>query len=375
MILIWKATLILSSGFAASLLLRRASAASRHFAWLLTMASLLALPVMEKLLPVWRAVSPALIRVDASAAGQVASGASFPWAWVWFAGAAFVFARFLLGAWRLRAMTSSAREAEINGIPVLIGDSAPVPLAWTRILLPAEATAWAPEVLNSVVLHERCHMLRRDPLTEVLAAVVSSIYWFHPLMWLAARQMRRDREHACDDRVLEFGVSPADYAQHMIAIARWMQPSGTPAPCAGDASQLESRVTAVLAGNRSRRRVGFVAALAAAVLCAGVLIPIASAQEKIYKIGGDVKPPKLKYKVEPKYTDAARDAKIEGTVALSVVVTAQGVADEIKVIRGLDAGLDDSAVTAVSQWRFEPGTKAGEPVSVRATIEVNFKFK
>ena len=160
----------------------------------------------------------------------------------------------------------------------------------------------------------------------------------------------------------------------MIQIARWMRPSYTPAPCAGETSQLESRVTAVLASGRSRRRVGLAAALASAVLCCGILFPIASAQEKIYKMGGDVKAPKLNYKVEPKYTQEARDAKIEGAVVLSVVVTAQGVADNITVKKGLDPGLDDNAIAAVSKWRFEPGTKDGHPVSVQATIEVNFRL-
>ena len=233
---------------------------------------------------------------------------------------------------------------------------------------------WDPAVLRSVVLHEHCHLLRRDPLVEVLCAIVCSVYWFHPLVWLAARQMRREREHACDDRVLEFGVNPVDYAHHMIQVARWMRPSYTPAPCVGEASQLETRVTAVLASNRSRRRVNLAAALAGAVLCCGILLPVASAQEKIYKIGADVKAPKLVYKVEPKYTQEARDAKIEGAVALSVVITAQGVADQITVKKSLDPGLDDNAISAVSKWRFEPGTKGGQPVAVQAVIEVNFRL-
>ena len=377
MILIWKATFILSAGFAAGFLLRRASASSRHFTWLLTMGSLLALPVMERLLPAWKTVSPALFRIDANGvATQSASAPVFQWTWLWIAGAAFVLLRFFVGLWRLRTMAATARESSVDFIPVLFGDKTPVPMAWSKILLPSEALKWDPAVLRSVVLHEHCHLLRRDPLIEVICAIVCSVYWFHPLVWLAARQMRREREHACDDRVLELGVNPADYAQHMIQIARWMRPSYTPAPCVGEASQLESRVAAVLASNRSRRRVGLAAALAGAVLCCGLLLPIASAQaqEKIYKIGGDVKAPKLVYKVEPKYTPEAKDAKIEGTVALSVVVTAQGVADNITVKKSLDPGLDDNAISAVSKWRFEPGTKAGQPVNVQAVIEVNFRL-
>ena len=375
MILIWKATLILSAGFAAGFVLRRASASSRHFTWLLTMASLLALPFVERLLPAWKTLSPALIHIDSSSvAAQTAASPLFQWTYLWLAGAGIVLFRFLAGLWRLRAMTATARESQVDGIPVLFGDDAPVPLAWSRILLPSAAGNWDPAVLRSVVLHEHCHLLRRDPLIEAICAVVCSIYWFHPLVWLAARQMRRERELACDDRVLDLGVSPADYAQHMIQIARWMRPSYTPAPSAGESSQLETRVTAILASGRRRRRVGVAAVLAGTAFCIGILLPVASAQEKIYKIGGDVKAPKLVYKVEPKYTQEAREAKIEGAVALSVVVTAQGVANEIRIKKSLAAGLDDNAIEAVSKWRFEPGTKAGTPVAVQAVIEVNFRL-
>ena len=375
MILIWKATLILCAGFAAGLVLRRASASSRHFTWLLTMGSLLALPLMERFVPAWQTASPALIRIDSfGLAAQTAVASSFQWKYLWLAGACIAFSRFLIGLWRLRAMTATAHESTVDFIPVLYGDKAPVPMAWSKILLPSAAAKWDPAVLRSVVLHEHCHLLRRDPLIEVLCAVVCSVYWFHPLVWLAARQMRREREHACDDRVLELGVNPVDYAQHMIEIARWMRPSYTPAPCVGEASQLETRVTAILASGRSRRRVGVAAVIAGAVFCCGILLPVASAQEKIYKIGGGVKAPKLVYKVEPKYTEKAREAKIEGTVVLSVVVTAQGVADNITVKKSLAPGLDDNAIAAVSNWRFEPATKAGQPVAVQATIEVNFKL-
>ena len=375
MILIWKATLILSAGFAAGLVLRRASASSRHFTWLLTMGSLLALPFVERLLPAWKTVSAALIHIDSNGiAAQAAAPPAFQWTYLWLAGAAIVFLRFLAGLWRLRAMSATARESQVDGIPVLFGDDAPVPLAWSRILLPSAAGNWDPAVLRSVVLHEHCHLLRRDPLIEAICSVVCSVYWFHPLVWLAARQMRRERELACDDRVLDLGVSPVDYAQHMLQIARWMRPSYTPAPSAGEPSQLEARIKAILAQGRPRRRVGIAAVLAGAVFCFGILLPIASAQEKIYKIGGDVKAPKLIYKVEPKYTQEAREAKIEGSVALTVVVTAQGVANEIHVKKSLDPGLDDNAVEAVSKWRFEPGTKAGQPVAVMAIIEVNFRL-
>ena len=51
-----------------------------------------------------------------------------------------------------------------------------------------------------------------------------------------------------------------------------------------------------------------------------------------------------------------------------------GLAHNIQVKRGLGLGLDEQAVLAVSQWKFRPGAKDGQPVTVAANIEVNFRL-
>ena len=94
----------------------------------------------------------------------------------------------------------------------------------------------------------------------------------------------------------------------------------------------------------------------------------------VYRIGGVVTPPKLVSKVEPEYTEEARLAKYQGTAVLYVEIGTDGVARNIQVARGLGLGLDDNAVSAITNWRFQPGTKDGAPVPVMATIEVNFRL-
>jgi TonB family protein len=91
-----------------------------------------------------------------------------------------------------------------------------------------------------------------------------------------------------------------------------------------------------------------------------------------YRIGGDVQAPRLLSKVEPKYTDEARLAKLQGTVVMSIEVGADGVARNVLVVRGLGLGLDESAMAALGQWQFQPGVKNGEAVPVIASVEVNF---
>ena len=90
--------------------------------------------------------------------------------------------------------------------------------------------------------------------------------------------------------------------------------------------------------------------------------------------GGDVAAPRLVTKVEPQYSQEARAAKYEGTVGLSVEIGKDGLAHNIRIVKGLGLGLDEKAVEAVEQWQFQPGTRGGEPVTVQAAIEVNFRL-
>ena len=83
-------------------------------------------------------------------------------------------------------------------------------------------------------------------------------------------------------------------------------------------------------------------------------------------------PPRVLYQVEPEFSEEARKAKYQGIVVLSIEVDINGRAREIRVLRSLGLGLDEKAVEAVAQWRFQPGSVDGHPIISTAIIEVNF---
>jgi TonB family protein len=94
----------------------------------------------------------------------------------------------------------------------------------------------------------------------------------------------------------------------------------------------------------------------------------------VFRAGGGVSKPQVLKQVEPEYSEEARKAKYQGTVILYIEVNPQGRAQNIQVRRSLGLGLDEKAIEAVRKWVFLPGKKDGQPVTVAATIEVNFRL-
>jgi protein TonB len=80
------------------------------------------------------------------------------------------------------------------------------------------------------------------------------------------------------------------------------------------------------------------------------------------------------HKADPEYTPEALEAKLTGTVTLTLVVDTEGNPTEIKLIKGLGKGLDEKAVECLQKWRFKPATHNSEPVSAKATVEINFRL-
>ena len=96
----------------------------------------------------------------------------------------------------------------------------------------------------------------------------------------------------------------------------------------------------------------------------------------VYRPGGSVTPPTVIIEVHPTYTTDALERRIQGTVVLELIVTADGMPSRIRVVRSLDPdGLDGAATEAVGQWRFRPGKKDGTPVAVLVTIFLDFTIR
>ena len=74
-----------------------------------------------------------------------------------------------------------------------------------------------------------------------MGRVACALYWFHPLVWTAARRLRAESERACDDLALVFGARPSDYAEHLLDIVTCVRDHNTPAIALAMAHRENSR--------------------------------------------------------------------------------------------------------------------------------------
>jgi bla regulator protein blaR1 len=100
--------------------------------------------------------------------------------------------------------------------------------------------------LSAVMLHELCHLRRRDNLAAVLHMVVESVFWFHPLVWWMGAQLIDERERACDEEVLALGSEPQAYAEGILKVCEFYLE--TPLVCVAGitGSNLKKRIEAIM---------------------------------------------------------------------------------------------------------------------------------
>ncbi len=213
---------------------------------------------------------------------------------VWLAGAALLLARLavswlalrrrlagrrLLRAGRLRRLLDAllARAGRRRPVTLSASEQIELPFAVRReICLPSRLLReLEPDEQESVVAHELAHILRRDPLWLLAGRVLGVVFFFHPLVWLAARRLRQLAELRSDDWAAAATGRPLTLARTLTRVAGWGRtPLAASAAMAGGGSSLETRVTRLLsaerpAGGGAARR--WLAAVGVAVLAGLVL--------------------------------------------------------------------------------------------------------
>lgn len=326
-----RTAIILSLGLLALRLLRPQSAELRHWVIAIAIALAAAQPALRSAMPEWRVnttniVLGALVSDAADATAGVSietafapmPGRAFDWAGmliaIWLAGAVLAIAAMVAAiAWlmwhSMRATTPATLWLEErDAIAASMGLKCVVSIRETRhpallvtwgswrpaILLPRGASEWSRDRVRLVLAHELAHVERRDWLVQLGAELARACYWPNPLFWLACRRLRAESEQACDDRVLAHGITGANYASHLVDLARSFRAHGRtwlPAPSMASPSTLERRVVAMLNANINRLPITRWRRFATALVLIAAALPVAAASSGAGAPGGVLRDP------------------------------------------------------------------------------------
>jgi TonB family protein len=253
------------------------------------------------------------------------------------------------------------------------------------ILLPRRLVELPSDLQRAAVAHEAFHVVRRDWCCLLVEQVVQSLLWFHPAIWWAMNRIELSREETIDELVVRQTGNRHSYVTALLSFADVLPHVVPTAVTFLRRRHLASRVKAIVRIRRPSPRWSFIAATGLAIGLAVSVVDAASlggpqnqrAEETVYDPGNGVTLPMVVSEAHAVYTDEAMAAQIEGTILMSCVVTSDGRVGAITVIRSLDTfyGLDNAAIDALRQWRFNPGTKEGKPVAVRVHVEMTFTLK
>ncbi len=312
-LLLAKATLVLLAAWGVARLLQRAPAGARHVVWLVTLGGLLLVPALATWAPLRLAVLPAepaapvvapIVAPSIAAASApgpaespivAAASASnggdataietplvrrvlafVPSLLALWAAVALVIGASLAKAWLavrriirraqpldghdwLDPMWEIADRLGLDDAPRLLRSAdAKMPFACgilrPTIVLPAESDGWSLDRRRAVLLHELAHVRRRDLAGHTLARLTCAVWWFHPLVWTAAKRLRAESERACDDLALSCGARAADYAEHLLDIVTSVRGDATPITALAMArrTEFEGRMLDILDPERPR---------------------------------------------------------------------------------------------------------------------------
>lgn len=183
----------------------------------------------------------------------------------WLLGVGWVLLQFGLGLGATHRLRRSARMVSLEELdcdliyPARVGLSAeaqsPMLIGVLRpmILLPTDILSWTNQDERRAMLqHEIAHLERRDHYVNTLQTLLSAVFFFHPVVRFACRQMRLERELACDDWVLNLGTKAETYAESILKVAeRNILPRGLHQSAFFSTKQLlERRITMILSPDR-----------------------------------------------------------------------------------------------------------------------------
>ena len=299
---------------------------------------------------------------------------------------------------RFQVVTVDLRVSSCVAAPVTIGVRHKVLLtpAWFAQLPAAE--------MEIAYAHELAHMQRNDYAKNLCYEILALPVAYHPFLHLTRTRLAESREMVCDALAAEALNGTAPYARALLRLAARCISAATPVTVPQaigifDANTLERRLMSLKAG---RSKVSFKHRIAMVTVCGAVMagtcgsalalrigVPepqtqpqtqpqtaaqgTAAATEQPVQVPSGVMAGHTVMKVPPVYPEAAKQARIMGSVVLAARIGVDGHVENLTVVSG-PPELQPSAIDAVRQWVFEPYMLSGSPVPVDTTVTINYQL-
>jgi TonB family protein len=101
---------------------------------------------------------------------------------------------------------------------------------------------------------------------------------------------------------------------------------------------------------------------------------VSATMDDPFKLRPGDTPPKAIHTVEAEFSDEARRARYQGTVLVSLLVTEEGLPSDLRIEKALGEGLDEKALEAIRQYRFQPAMRDGKPIAARIKVMISFRI-
>ena len=322
--------------------------------------------------------------------------------------------RLAWSLWRTAEMQRHARQVTLNvpqtqalarclrffaiadrTVDVAVSESVAGPVAigirrWT-LLLPTDFLGKVEtDDLGAVFAHECAHLCRRDFAKNLFYSLMTLPIAWHPLLWLTRTRLAETRELVCDGMAADAVAGRERYTNSLLRLASMLSHRMTDENLHAigifDANVFERRIMTLTRKQfeiRGLRRLAIVAVCSSigAITCASAMAfrmnvddaPAAAQKTSPKQIHVKADNLKLVQKAMPVYPPDAKKQKIQGTVVLDVIIGKDGSPENIKVTGGPDA-LQQSALDAVRQWRWQPYLLNGDPLEVLTTINIVYQL-
>lgn len=319
------------------------------------------------------------------------------------AGCLVTLALFGVSAWKMHRLIQRGEKTEYEGCRLVILDEDIASFSWRNtVVISRKDLLENPAILT----HERMHIAHRHSLDLILFLPIQIFFWWNPLTWITREELRLLHEYEADESVIQNGIDATQYQLLLVRKAvgeqRFTLASGF------QHAKLKNRIEMMLKPSSSGwmrwSYLALIPVLAAFMFACNSprkteaaapetsepapatavneaapeqeALPFQAIEVKPRFNGGDAAEFSKWVNSQLEYPAKAKQAGIQGRVAVQFTVGADGAVRDVKVLRGVSEDLDAEALRVVSSSpRWEPGMQDGKAVPVSFTFPVVYRLR